>query len=121
MPATAEQIQEIERQSIGTENWYKHPMVKDFLYTDGVKAVAATAGAYWLVDRIAFNQLKNHVASTPFQLWILDVKDGSAELTMREDSDRSAVIEEKIDHTDFPTGTWKFYVEGNVLLLPSEH
>jgi hypothetical protein len=41
-------------QFTGSEHWYHHAMVRDVLYTDGVKYVAETAGAYWLIDEIAF-------------------------------------------------------------------
>ena len=40
-------------QFTGTENWYRHNLNTDILYTDGAKYVAETAGAYWLLDEIA--------------------------------------------------------------------
>jgi hypothetical protein len=43
-------------QFTGTEYWYRHAVVRDVLYTDGVKYVAQTGGAYWLIDEIAFAQ-----------------------------------------------------------------
>src|ERR1700730_15173147 len=43
-------------QFTGSEHWYRHAMVRDVLYTDGVQYVAETAGAYWLIDEIAFAQ-----------------------------------------------------------------
>jgi hypothetical protein len=61
-------------QFTGTENWYRHGMVRDVLYTDGVRYVAQTAGAYWLIDEIAFGQRGNkRVAAEGFQLWKLKV------------------------------------------------
>jgi hypothetical protein len=41
------------RQFTGTENWYRHGLVRSVLYTDGAKYVAESAGAYWLLDEIA--------------------------------------------------------------------
>ena len=43
-------------------------------YTDGAKYVAETAGAYWLLDDIAFAQRGDkRVAAEAFQLWTLRV------------------------------------------------
>ena len=39
-----------------TENWYRHGLVRDVLFTDGAKYVADQAGAYWLLDEIAVAQ-----------------------------------------------------------------
>jgi hypothetical protein len=39
---------------MGTEQWYRHPIVKNTLYTDGIKYVAQKAGAYWLIDEMTF-------------------------------------------------------------------
>ena len=44
------------RQFTGTEQWYRHGTVRDVLFTDGAKYVADQAGAYWLLDEIAFAQ-----------------------------------------------------------------
>jgi hypothetical protein len=44
------------RQFTGTEQWYRHGIVRDVLFTDGAKYVADQAGAYWLIDEIAFAQ-----------------------------------------------------------------
>ena len=42
----------------GTETWYRHPLNKKVLYTDGAQYVAEAGGAYWLLDEIACAQLK---------------------------------------------------------------
>ena len=56
-------------QFTGSEHWYRHAMVRDILYTDGVKHVAETAGAYWLIDEIAFAQrFDKLLAAEEFQL-----------------------------------------------------
>ena len=58
------------RQFIGTEHWYRHWAVRNIVFTDGAKYVADTAGAYWLLDEIAFAQASNRrVAAEGFQLW----------------------------------------------------
>jgi hypothetical protein len=43
-------------QFTGSEHWYRHQMVRDVLYTDGVQYVAQRGGAYWLINEIAFAQ-----------------------------------------------------------------
>ena len=38
-------------QFTGSEHWYRHAMVRDVLYTDGVKYVAETVRARWAASR----------------------------------------------------------------------
>ena len=105
-------------QFTGTENYYRHWL--NFVYTDGVKFMAEKAGAYWLLDAIGSYQPE--VKDIPFQLWKLEVaEDNTAVLTMREDSDRPAIITQKIGFTDFPLPEMKLYFIDGVLLLPSEY
>jgi hypothetical protein len=40
-------------QFTGTEQWHRHPLVRNILYTDGVQFVAQSGRAYWLIDEIA--------------------------------------------------------------------
>lgn len=77
--------------------------------------VAEKSGAYWLIDAVF-----SYARKEPFQLWELDVKDSKANLTMREDSDLEALVNQEIEYTDFPEGKWKFYLENKVLMLPGE-
>ena len=44
------------RQFTGTEQWYRHGLARNILFTDGAKYLADEAGAYWLLDEIAFAQ-----------------------------------------------------------------
>ena len=39
-------------QFTGTEHYYCNPLYQAMNYTDGVKYLAATVGAYWLLDII---------------------------------------------------------------------
>ena len=43
-------------QFTGSERFYRHAMVHNVIYAEGVKYVADTVGAYWLIDEIAFAQ-----------------------------------------------------------------
>ena len=104
----------------GTENHYRHWL--GILFTDGVKFLADRAGAYWLIDAIASWQPEIPRAEREFQLWELTVgEDRSATLEVRPDSDQPAIINQRIQYTDFPLRLIKLYVENGVILLPSEH
>jgi hypothetical protein len=107
-------------QFIGTQQWWAH-WTKRITFTDGVKYLAETAGAFWLVDAIASWQIerKEH-----FQLWELHVNRDEtpmAVLTMREDCDQPELIRQEISYTDFPLEKIKLYLIDGVLLLPSEY
>lgn len=108
-------------QFTGTEHWYRHGLVRNVLYTDGVKHVADTGGAYWLIDEIAFAQnFETAVAAQPFQLWKLTVADGAGVLTC-EDGNGHRVSLKHIPYTDFPLPEISFYFTDNTILLPSEY
>ena len=119
---TTKTLQESDlRQFTGTEHWYRHPLARKVLYTDGVKHVAEQGGAYWLLDTIAFAQAIPAVAAEPFQFWILTVRsDHTATLTC-EDGNSKTVHTQDIPFTDFPLAEIKFYYTDNTLLLPSEY
>lgn len=98
----------------GTGKYFKHWL--GIVYTDGVKYVAESAGAYWLIDLVASYRRKE-----PFQVWELTVKNGKATATMREDSNEPILVCQEIAYTDFPLDYIKLYLIDGVLLLPSEY
>ncbi len=106
----------------GTTAYYAH-WSRQVVYTDGVKFLAETAGAYWLIDAIALAQprARQDPRLCEFQLWELFVRDDRrATLVCSRDSDDGAFRQE-IEFTDFPMEYVKLYVESDVVLLPSEH
>ena len=108
--------------TLGTEHYWKH--LFGLKYTDGVKAHADIAEAYWLIDAIASykSELPKHASKhRGWILWGLEVKDGSATLTARADSGEKPFIKQVISLTDHPEGDWSFYQEGSVLIIPEEH
>lgn len=108
-------------QFTGTEQLYRHGLVRHILYTDGVQHVAEAGEAYWLIDKIACSQLDKQIAAQEFQVWTLTVKDDlSAELVCT-DGNGNTITEERIGYTDFPLPEIKFYVTNNTILLPSEY
>src|SRR3989304_933089 len=50
-------------QFTGTETWWKHPIFRSYTYTDGVKYVADSCKAYWLIDAILSNQIRRCAAT----------------------------------------------------------
>ena len=95
------------------------------LYTDGIRFLADNADCYWLLDAIASYQpqVRQNPRLADFQLWELTVSEhsGSAVLTCTDGDSEVPVITQQIQSTDFPLPSIQLYVEGNILLLPSEH
>ena len=109
-------------QFTGSENWYRHGINRNVLYTDGAQHVAEHGGAYWLLDEIAIAQLYNkRVASKEFQFWKLTVRpDRTATLTC-DDGNDNIVLTKEIEFTDFPLDEITLYFVNNVIHLPSEY
>src|SRR5271169_754414 len=87
----------------GSENWYRHGLVRSILFTDGAKYVADTAGAYWLLDEIALAQkFEPAVQGEEFQVWKLTVQPDSTATLTCEDGNDHTVFTKAIPFTDFP-------------------
>lgn len=110
----------------GSEQFYRHGMVRSVIYSDGVQFLAESVGAYWLIDEIALAQkFVRKVAGQEFQVWKLKVNDdGSAQLTV-EDGNDNQIYSKRIAFTDFPAeGIELWCVDGGearTIHLPSEH
>jgi hypothetical protein len=110
-------------QFTGSENWYRHGLVRDVLFTDGVKHVADAGGAYWLIDEIALAQrYEKRVAAEEFQHWKLavDIDKHKGVLTC-DDGNGNIVFSKRIPFTDFPLSEITLYYVNNTILLPSEY
>jgi len=109
------------RQFTGSEQWYRHPLVRSILFTDGAKYVADHAGAYWLLDEIALAQRADkRVAREEFQVWKLTVKPDRSATLACEDGNYRTVFEKPIEFTDFPIEHIELWFENNTIYLPSE-
>ncbi|SAL84903.1 hypothetical protein AWB68_07487 [Caballeronia choica] len=108
-------------QFTGTEQWYRHPLMRKVLFTDGVKYVADTAGAYWLIDLIAFSQVEPAVTAEEFQVWKLAVAADCSAVVTCEDGNSNQVMKQNLEFTDFPLDEISFYFTDNVILLPREY
>ena len=109
-------------QFTGTANWYRHPFARNVLYTDGIRYVAITAGAYWLIDEIAFKQHLPKFIEQEFQVWTLKVNlENTTAILTCDDGNKNIFFEKKIYYTDFPLDEIKIYFVNNVILLPREY
>lgn len=110
------------RQFTGSENWYRHGLVRKILFTDGAKYLADSAGAYWLLDEIALaQQFDKAVAAEEFQLWKLNVKADHTAVLACEDGNSNIVLRKELEFTDFPLEEISLYCTDNTILLPSEY
>lgn len=108
------------QQYTGTMNYHKLTLTS-LLATDGILMIAEKAGAYWLIDAIGSYQANPKVKSLLIQFWTLEVKDNTAVLYCVEDYGMPRIIEQEIDYTNFPEGSWKFYVQNEIMMLPGEY
>jgi hypothetical protein len=122
MTKNAELIKSDLSQFSGSENWYRHGINRNVLFTDGAKYVADAGGAYWLLDEIAIIQPHNKaVAAEEFQVWKLTVRpDRTATLTC-DDGNGRIVYTKEIEFTDFPLEAITLWFANNTIYLPSEH
>jgi uncharacterized protein DUF6876 len=114
---------DIMAQFTGSTRWYRHGLVPAITFTDGAKYVADTAGAYWLLDEIAFAQrFEGKVAAEPFQVWKLAVNPGDDSATLVcEDGNDNVVFAKAIEFTDFPKEGVTLWFANNVIYLPGDH
>lgn len=93
------------------------------MITDGVKYLADTAGAYWLLDAAA-SYLVELGTEDWFVLVRLVTTDGSAVLTL-EDGNGGIRAQQQIPFTDFPIQQQLIYAVWDsqqwVMMLPSEY
>ena len=99
--------------------WWLNGKSRKFFYTDGVKLVSETCGAYWLIDTILLNQRLPEAKAEEFQVWKLAVVDSSGILTCEDGNGRQTVYQ-FITFTDFPIPEMTFWFEIDALMLPCE-
>ncbi|MBI4977969.1 MAG: hypothetical protein HZC28_10815 [Spirochaetes bacterium] len=104
----------------GSEQYYRH-WLRNIVYTEGVKYLADTAGAYWLIDIVASAQSVPQLKGESFQTWILDVYPDHHAKVYATDGNTTTLYSQEIPYTDFPLDSIKLFLADNVLLLPSEY
>ena len=109
-------------QFTGSETFYRFGLRGDVLITEGVKYVADTAGAYWLLEAITIaNVYEEKVRKEEFQLWILTVGKGTSGQLICDDGNGNIVYKQDLDFTDFPEPGIRLYFCNGTILLPSEY
>lgn len=94
----------------GSDVRYRHPLNKNFQYTEGVRAMAINAGAYWLLD-VAATEVAALVTERNRHSLLKFYVNGSTGLMELTFDDREKDPWRKlIPYTDFPEGTWVFEV-----------
>ena len=111
------ELQDLMSNYYCTDCYYKMPML-NMQYTDGVKAFAENAGAYWLLTDIALFVPKAKKANpTEYMFSVhLVVNKGKADLLFK-DADDNVSYKRHYALTDCPDGDWIFYYYVNERLL----
>jgi len=124
------------RQFTGSDTVYRHALVPNFVYTEGVKYLAKEAEAYWLLDAIAshyfdkksLRKIEADEAANALAIWTLTRDGEGAVLQCKADTYCPILVEQRIAYTDFPfteLSPCKFYCgwygEKRLLMLPSEY
>ena len=109
------------RQFTGSEQFYRTPLFKGFIYTEGVKYLAEEAGAYWLIDHIFANQMLDVLKEQPFQVWKIVVHENESATIHVEDGDDNRLTFFSLSYTDFPLKEFALWLVDKTLLLPSEY
>lgn len=95
----------------GCNQFIRHPLARQFAYTDGVQA-CAEAGCYWLIDILATElpaefRKQNNVPST----CVVTVAVAKHKAVIRAEFEDGVVAwSKKIDMTGMPDGDWQFYI-----------
>jgi hypothetical protein len=109
----------------GSEQFFRHGLSRNHIYTEGAQFVAERAAAYWLLDKIALHG-SPAIARENFQVWKLAVNpDRSATITT-DNGDNHILKTEKLTCTDFPLSEitlWAVRNEFNgfTIMLPGEY
>jgi hypothetical protein len=100
-----------------TDNYHKY--LCGMLLTDGTKALAEMFQCFWFIDIICSYQpsLREH----EFQTWHLIVYEDQTAYAECSDGNEITLIQQKIEFTDMQARNTTVWVEGQVILLPSEH
>ncbi len=108
---------ELFKHHSSTDGYFNYSF--DMMYTDGIESLVEKFECYWLLDVICSYQsgLKNH----DFQVWTIEVSNDSSAVVICTDGNDNILRKQRIPFTDFKAETCTLWVEGNVILLPSEH
>ena len=110
------------KQFTGSQDFFRHSINRNVVYTEGAQFLAEKAGAYWLLDTVAITQVHEPaVQREPFQAWKLKVNEDNTALLTCDDGNGRIVYTEQIAYTDFPLPEVQLYCIDSTILLPSEY
>lgn len=122
----------------GTQQWFRHPLNRRLLHTEGVQYFADQAHAHWFIDAIALG-IGGEKGPVPdvvpgkdhFAVVLLESRGNAGWIELLSDYDENddsvgdQLWFKTLDYTDCPEGIWKFYLvddgEHTVLMLPGEY
>lgn len=110
-----------------SEQYFLHPFYTGVTYTEGVKALAEKAEAYWLLDYLfSYKTVVENSGDRFFPVFLEKTNDGGMIIQIG-DSENPIQHKDKIPFTDFPLDNFKLFWAYNggslgwTLLLPSEY
>ena len=110
--------------SNGSENFYNSSLPfrgQGFLYTDGVKSMAETCGAYWLIDLVVSYQGTREINLQRFQVWELKRKKDCKFSVLATDGNDNRIASQQIPFSDFPFDAATLWLVDGCLMLPTEY
>jgi len=113
-------IEELQ-QFTGSDQFYRHPLFRKYVYTEGVHYLAEKGQCHWLIDFVLSNQLDKKIKGQPFQVWSITVKDDHSASIQVEDGNENKLHRFELTFTDFPLKTFSLWLVEQTLLLPSEY
>ena len=104
----------------GSENFYQSKF-SPVIYTDGVKSMAESCGAYWLIDLVISHQLNKAVQLQPFQVWELSRQKDDAFIVVASDGNEKQIDSQQIPFSDFRFDIATLWLINGCLMLPNEY
>jgi hypothetical protein len=119
----------------GTDSYTRHPLARRLIYSSGVAELCEAASSYWLLDVIGTEAIPKLLAQfeggATLGILKMIVADSKVVITMTTADDTPPIWIRRISYSDFPEGTWSFYLScdttiepgrmNTVLILPSEY
>lgn len=104
----------------GSENFYQNKF-SSVIYTDGIKDMAESCGAYWLIDLVISHQLNKAVKLQPFQVWKLQRNSNNTFIVEASDGNEKRIALQEIPFSDFKYDEATLWLVNGCLMLPNEY
>lgn len=109
------------RHFCGSDQFYRNPLFKGYVYTEGVQHLAEQGECYWLIDYIFSHQLEPQLKAQPFQVWKIHVNEKDQAVFTVEDGNKEQVMQRHLGYADFPFQHFTLWLVDKTLMLPSEY